>query len=139
MLGVSSAPQEAVKPPKAKSRSKKTEDKRTAKHETVVVDLIDDEPVVVAPSPRPQAPTTEILDHGQPKGFQAQHTEAMPALSTQPSIPKQSKSQSKRKGLQQEPTSYPHPQGYEPPPATPNVTTLIAAAAPRTSAGEHGG
>ena len=135
MLGVSSTPQEPVKPPKAKTRSKKTEDKRIVKHETVVVDLVDDEPVVAVPSPRP---TTEILDQGHSKGFHAQHTEALSALSIQPSVPKQSKSHTKRKGLQQEPTSYPQPPGYVPPAAAPNVATLTAAAAPRISAGELG-
>jgi len=132
MLGVSTAPQEATKPLKAKFRSKKSEEKRIERHETVVVDLSDDDPIMASPFPHqdPQGPTADPMDRGFVQGHHAPATESIPSI-TSP-IPKQSKSPngkaSKRKGIPQEETiSYPHTPVYGITPAVSSVITVTAA------------
>ncbi|GJJ70304.1 hypothetical protein EMPS_02653 [Entomortierella parvispora] len=131
MLGVSTAPQEVAKPLKAKSRSKKSEEKRIERQEMVVVDLSDDDPIMASPLLRQdiQGSTVDVINPGFEQGHHVVATEPTPGVTL--STHKQTKPNdkaSKRKGIPQEPNPYPPTPVYGIAPAIPSVITVTAAA-----------
>ncbi|KAG0047748.1 hypothetical protein BGZ83_007249 [Gryganskiella cystojenkinii] len=132
MLGVSSAVQEPTKPPKVKSRSKKSEEKRSEKQENVVVDLIEDDQVTVVDSPRIEMqglggkPKEQRYSSSSPQPLHV--TESMPAMSVQQASPKKPKAQSGKIPRRKEQELLPLSLQYEPHPTTINVPTYTAAA-----------
>lgn len=124
MLGVSSAVQEPVKPPKIKSRNKKSEEGRSGRQKAAAVDLIHDEPATAADSPCSE---TQRPLHS---------AETMAVISMQQASPKKSKSQSSKIPRRKEPTEpvLPPQQYISHPIASVIPAFTVATTAPRIQA-----